>query len=353
MGPETQLRNAKEVNRKSLQEGRGKNFEDPESSAKQSSSTSRWADVGAKYGLILAWLVVIAVFSALRPEIFFTAANFQTMLGSQAVLLILTLGLLLPLTAGEFDLSIAGVMNISVVMVGYLNVLHEWPIAAAIVASLFIGLLVGLVNVFFVLFVRIDSIVVTLGTGTILGGLAFGINTQAVTGISEMFVSFTRHRFLGIQLAFFIGLALVVLIWYIMAHTPLGRYLYFVGAGREVARLAGIRVNVVRGASLVVASLFGAVAGVIQVGLLGASDPHVGPGFLLPAFAAAFLGSTVIAPGRFNPWGSFIAVYFLVTGITGLQIMGLSGWIEQVFYGTSLVLGVAFSRLLGRRKERI
>jgi ribose transport system permease protein len=70
---------------------------------------------------------------------------------------------------------------------------------------------------------------------------------------------------------------------------------------------------------------------------------------MLPAFAAAFLGATAISPGRFNPWGTFIAVYFLASGIVGLQLIGLSGWIEQVFYGAALILAVAASRLASRR----
>jgi ribose transport system permease protein len=153
----------------------------------------------------------------------------------------------------------------------------------------------------------------------------------------------------GLQAAFFYGLGLTVLFWYVFSHTPLGRYLYFVGAGRNVARLAGLRVDALRVGSLVAAGFFSALAGVMLAGLNGSADPNVGSAFLLPAYAAAFLGSTVFQPGRFNPWGTFVAVYFLVTGITGLQLLGIASWIEPVFYGGSLVLAVAASRLAARR----
>ncbi len=93
-----------------------------------------------------------------------------------------------------------------------------------------------------------------------------------------------------------------------------------------------------------------ALAGVVLCGTLGSSDPNVSSAYLLPAFAAAFLGATAINPGRFNPWGSFIAVYFLIAGITGLELVGLSGWIEDVFYGASLVFAVALSRVAGRSR---
>lgn len=318
---------------------------------------ARWrridlADLGNRYGLIFVWLVVIVIFSALRPDVFLTPAILQSILGSQAVLLIVTLGLLLPLTAGEFDVSVAGVLSIALVLMGYLNIVHHWPVVFAILVALATGVAVGLVNSFFVIVIRLHSFVVTLGTGTLLSGLAIGINNQSISGISDVWVQASRGTpLLGLPFVFYYGLLLTVALWYTFAHLPLGRYLFFVGAGRDVARLSGIRVDRVRTGAFVGASLIGAVAGVLLAGVLGGADPNVGPGYLLPGFAAAFLGATTITPGRFNPWGGFVAVYFLVTGFTGLEILGLSGWIEQVFYGGALVLAITFSQLSARRTE--
>jgi ribose transport system permease protein len=306
--------------------------------------------LASTYGLIVAWVAVIVVFSALRPSTFFTAVNFQTIFDSQAVLLILTLALIVPLMVGEFDLSVAGVLGISMIMTGYLNVIQGWPVGWAVLVAMLIGLAAGAVNAFFILVVGVESIVVTLGMGTLLTGLGFGISELAVGGISQNLVNISRDELFGIQLVFYYALALTVLVWYVFKYTPLGRYMYFVGAGRDVARLSGIRVDMIRAGSLIAASFISALAGVLLAGLLGSADPNASADYLLPAFAAAFLGATAITPGRFNAWGSFIAVYFLVTGITGLEIIGLSGWIEQVFYGAALILAVAFSRLAGRRR---
>ncbi len=135
-----------------------------------------------RFGLILAWVIVIAVFSALRPDTFFSTANFEIIFGSQVVLLVLTLGLLVSLLAGEFDLSVAGVMSVSVVLIGWLNVVHHWPVGYAVVAALASGIAFGLVNAFFVIVVGVESIVVTLGTGTLLTGAGFGINGLTTGG---------------------------------------------------------------------------------------------------------------------------------------------------------------------------
>lgn len=314
---------------------------------------ARIGEVGGRFGLLAALAVVVAVFGALLPETFLTTTNLQTILGSQSVLVIVTLGLVIALTAGEIDLSIAGVLTLCVVVVAKLDIVAGWPIGLAIAVALAAGLAVGAVNAFFVVVVGIESIVVTLGMGTFLVGLSFAIEESQLGGLSAVLVDATRGQLLGVQLAFYYGLALTAIVWYVYAFTPLGRYVYFVGAGRDVARLAGVRVEAVRAGALVASSGFAAVGGVVLAGTLGATDPNVGQSFLLPAFASAFLGATAITPGRFNPWGSFVAVYFLVTGITGLQLLGLSGWVEQVFYGVSLILAVTLSRLAGRAQVSV
>jgi ribose transport system permease protein len=304
------------------------------------------ADLTRRFGVILVWLVVIAVFSVLRPDTFFTFATVQTLAGSQAVLLIIALGLLVPLSAGEFDLSVSGVLGLSLVLIGWLNVIHGWPVGAAIAVALLCGLLVGAVNAFFVVIARVDSFIVTLGTGTVLAGVVLGINTQSTGGISQILVDAVHTTVLGLPLAFYYGLALTIVLWCVMSHTPLGRYLYFVGSGRDVARLSGLNVNWIRAGSFLVSAFIAAGAGVVLAGWLGASDVTVSSSYMLSSFAAAFLGASVIHPGRFNPWGTLIAVYFLVTGITGLELLGFVGWIESVFYGASLVLAVALSRTI-------
>jgi ribose transport system permease protein len=307
-------------------------------------------DLAYRYAIVIAWVAVIVIFGGLRPDTFLTASNFQTIFGTQAVLLILTLGLLFPLAAGEFDLSIGGTIGFGAMLTVVLNVNHGVAIGWAIVAAVAFGLLVGLVNAFFVVRVGVHSFVVTLGTGTVLIGVTYAISdSQTVGGVAQGLVDAVRTRpLLGLPLVFYYALGLTIVVWYVLSHTPVGRYLLFVGLGRDIARLGGIRVDVFRTAALVASAVVAAVAGVMLAGSLGAADPNAGAAYLLPAFAGAFLGSTAVQPDRFNPWGAFVAVYFLVTGITGLQLLGYAGWVEQVFYGTSLVLAVTFSQLVSR-----
>jgi ribose transport system permease protein len=304
-----------------------------------------------RFGLLVAWLAIAAVFAALKPDVFLTEANFSTIFGSQAVLAILTLSLLIPLTAGDYDLSVAGVLSLSAMVVAVLNVEHSVPLGIAVLAALAAGALVGLINGVFVVGVGVDPFIVTLGTGTVLNGLVLWLSdSQTISGVSETLVDVVSTKFLGVSLGFWYGVLLCIALWYLFEFTSLGRRLLFVGQGRRVATLSGFNVARLRWGAFVASGTLAAVAGVVYAGTLGGADPSSGPSFLLPAFAAAFLGATAIVPGRFNPWGSLAAVYFLVTGITGLTLLGADSFVQDIFYGTALVVAVALSLLARRRK---
>jgi ribose transport system permease protein len=308
-----------------------------------------------RVALLIVWGLVILTFTLLpkTADTFPTADNFSIIFGSQAVAVVLTLGLLIPLTAGDFDVSIAFNLTLAQMLVAVLNVNHHWPIVAAILAALAVGGLIGAINGAIAIPFGIDPFIVTLGTGTFIGGVVYWIsNSTTIAGISPKLVNLVIvDRFLGIPLEFYYGLALCIVLWYVFEFTPLGRRMLIVGRGRSVARLSGIHVNRIRWGAFVASGVVAAGAGVLYAGSTGGADPSSGTQLLLPAFAAAFLGATTIVPGRFNPWGSFAAIYFLITGITGLQLLGAESYVQNLFYGGALVIGVVMARLAGRRES--
>ena len=313
----------------------------------------RWRDFGQRYALVVAWALVIVVFGALRPSIYLSAANFQSMLSSQAVLLVLALGLLLPLVTGNFDLSMAANLTFSSILLAILQTEHNIPLVPAILIVMACGMVIGAINGFLIVALGIDSFIVTLGVGTILQGLTFQIsNSQTFSGISSQLINFSaNYRFLGVGLGFWYGVALTLLLAYLFTFTAVGRRMLFVGRNAEVSRLSGVPVARIQLGAMIGAGLIAALAGVLYTGTQGAADPSSGLDFLLPAFAACFLGSTAVQPGRFNPIGTFVAVFFLVSGITGLQIMGAQSYVQQLFYGFALVLAVALSKLPQRLRR--
>ena len=316
--------------------------------------TGVFARRAEQFGLIVVWLGLIGIFGVLRPDTFLTWPNLSTILGSQAVLVVVTLGLIIPLTANDFDLSIAFVMTLASMMVAVLNVNYGIGIGWSVLAALAFGLLFGIVNGLLITVFRIHSLIVTLGTGTFLHGFTLWMSdSMTISGISQKLINVVIiDRLFGVPLEFYYAVGLAALIWYLLDYTALGRRILFVGRGREVARLSGINTDRVRIACMAVSGLFGALAGVLYAGTQGAADPVSGVSYQLPAFAAAFLGSTSIVPGRFNPWGSTVAVYFLVTGITGLVFLGFSSFIQEMFYGGALVIAVCLSQLVRGRQEQ-
>jgi len=301
-----------------------------------------------RYGLVLVWIALIVVFGALKPDTFLTWLNFRTMFNSQSMLVMLALGLVICMVSGDFDLSLAGVYSVSMAIIGRMNITESIAIGWAILVAMFFGLLVGAVHAFFVVKIGLPSFIVTLGSGTAFLGLAYALSNATISGVSSPFADFVNKDIGGLQIFFFITLFLVLALWYLYGYTPLGRKLYFVGASRDVARLAGLPVQGLRAGSLIAASMVAALAGVLSAGYLDGSDPSVGGSLLLPVTSSTLLGATAIWPGRANPWGALIASYFLVTGYTGLQDLGLSGWIQQVFYGCALVVAIAVSHFAGR-----
>jgi len=267
---------------------------------------------------------------------------------------VITLGLIIPLTANDFDLSIANVLTLSAMMIAVLNAELGWPVWAAALAAIAMGLAVGAINAFFITFFRIHSLIVTLGVGTFLEGVTLWISgSMTISGIANSLMNAVIvWRLFGIPLEFYYALVICAVVWYVFEYTALGQRMLFVGRGREVARLSGIDTDRIRWGCLIASGLLGAIAGILYCGTQGAADPVSGTALLLPAFAAAFLGSTSIRPGRFNPWGTMLAVYFLIVGITGLVFLGVSTFVQDMFYGGALVVAVTLSQLVRGREEQ-
>lgn len=306
--------------------------------------------LGSRYALLAVWAVMAGIFGGLKPHTFFTVSAGQGIFGSQSALLLLSVAALCTFVVGEFDLSFAGVMGLSATMVPVLTGLHHMNLGLACFLALLAAVGCGLLNAFFIVKLGVPSLIVTLGTASLFLGIAELISSSNTVSVSsKTFTEIAQHHLLGLPLSFYYGLVACIVFAYVLSWTPIGRHVIFVGANREVARLAGINVDRVRAASYVVAGLVAGLAGVLLVASIGGFDATGSSSYLLPALAAVFLGTAIVRPGQFNPMGTFLGIYFLETGIYGLQLMGYSGWVVDAFYGTGLVLAVTAASLIRSR----
>jgi ribose transport system permease protein len=301
------------------------------------------------YTLLGVLVAEYFVFVAIRPDTFLSTDAVKTILSSQAPLLIATLALTLTLIVKEFDLSIGANLVFVDVLVAALTVNHGMPLVPALVVSMLCGTLVGVANAFLVVGLGIDSFIATLGMSTLLAGISlWAAGSTIISNVPPELVTVAGTQVFGIPLAVFYAFALAVLLWFVYNHRPVGRYLYFVGANQEVARLAGVPAKRIKAGAFVVSAFIVGFAGLMQAGTVGSADPSAGPTFMLPAFAAAFLGATAVKMGKFNIWGTMIASYLLFTGITGLALLGQTGWVQNAFNGAALLIAVVAARFARR-----
>jgi ribose transport system permease protein len=317
------------------------------------SSLSRLTE---RFGIIALWGVMIGVYSAVESSNFDTNGTFQTIFSSQAALVFLSMAFLCTVIVGEFvDLSVASILGLCATLIPVLTVFDHFNVAVASVIAVAVGVAAGAINGLLVVFMGVDTIVVTLGMSTLLLGIALAIShLGAVTGLSTSFGKLALANvggwpFGGLPVSFYYGIGLMLVFAYVLAFTPLGRHMRFVGANREVSRLAGVRVNAIRFGAFVAAGALCGIGGVVVSAGVGGFDPNTSPTYLLPTVSAVFLGTAVIRPGRFNPIGTFISVYFLETGVLGLTELNLAEWISDVFYGAALIVAVMLTTVLRRR----
>ena len=297
-------------------------------------------------GLPLLLLAVLVGFSIALPNTFATTHNFVTILQEESVPACLCLGLIFPIAVGEFDLSIGYVVGFSAILAAALGGKTSLPGPLIILIVLLVGLAIGTVNGLLIAKLKVNSLIATLGVGFGVSALTTGVSSSEVLfkGIPTMIPELANTEFLGLRTSVWIVLVLAIVMSTVLGFTPFGKKIYAIGGSERVTRLAGIRTNGVKVGAFALCSLFAAMAGLLNLGQAGAANPSFGSSLLLPAFVAVFLGATTIRPGRFNVWGTIIAILLLASAFSGLGLAGVPLWIQPLFEGVLLLAGVVFAR---------
>jgi ribose transport system permease protein len=303
-------------------------------------------------GVYLA-LVLAVIFVLWLPHTFATATNVRTVLAGSAITGIIALGATVGLISGAFDISVAANMSVAISLVGWLQSAHHVNALLAVLLTLASGATVGSVNAFVITRLKVEPVIATLGMSSLLVAVTYWIagGQTIIDGISSRFTGFGTGKLGTVPLPVFYLAGVALLLWYLLGYTPLGRYLYAAGANPAAARLAGLSVRRLQWTALVISGVLSSLAGIVLTMQLGASSFGAGDPYLLPAYAAAFLGATQIKPGRFNVAGTLVALYLLAIGVKGLQLRYPSiPWIADLFQGLALIIAVALG-VVARRKR--
>lgn len=318
-----------------------------------SRSPGFWLAGAERFGLVAIFALVILFFSVTQSDTFPTAGNWRTIVSSQSVLAIIAFASIIPLIAGNFDLSVGANSVLCSIAAAALMSKQGSPLVVAIVFALVVGGAVGAVNGLLVARLGLNGFVATLGSATVIGGVidAYTNNLPITANISMTLLNFGTENFVGIPKLAIAAAVAAVVVWYGLTQTPFGRRLTAIGSNAGAARLVGIRVDRTVFLSYLVAGLLSGVAGVMLVANQGSADPSVsGLALVLPALAAVFLGASSFTPGQFNVPGTIIGLLFVATVVSGLTLSGAESWVEPVFNGLALIVAVGASAAFRRRR---
>ena len=314
------------------------------------------AGLFGRFGLLALLIALWVYFSIMRPDSFATVDNFRLIMDQKALVVLLAFGAMMPLIIGRFDLSVAATQAFSNVLVVGLIVKQGWSMWAAIVGTIIVAGLFGLVNGLIVVKLKVDAFVATLGTASIIDGIASaytgGKAIQDIEGkIPSTFTDISRGELMGVPHNVIIVGVIAGVLLVVLGMLPIGRRMYATGGNERASQLTGISTNRYVIGSFVAAGVLAGIAGVLAGSRLGTATPGYSGTMLLPAFAGAFLGATTIRPGRFNVIGTVIAVYMLAVAVSGLQQMQAPIWLRECFNGFALVVAVAASQWALRQRR--
>ncbi len=306
-----------------------------------------------RYALLLLLILLVIVFSILpsTSATFLTSANIKNIVAQESVVAILALAALIPLVALQFDVSVGAVLGAVAILTAKLTVDGHWAVLPALVAGISLGCGVGVINGYLVAYVGANSFIITLGASTLLTGLvSLYSGDQTIVNVPQPLLNFGNGYWLGIPRPAWLLAVVAGMVAYLLRHTVFGRQLLQIGSNPRSARLVGIRVRRLMLLAFVLAGVLAAVAGALELARTGSGDPQVGSNLTLNALAACFLGSTTVRPGQFNVPGTLIGVFFVAVSVNGLTLAGVADWVDPVFNGLAVVIAVALSTVLARRR---
>ena len=302
----------------------------------------------ARYGTIIGLLAMIVAFSLLSPRAFPTAGNFVNVLNQASLAMIIAAGLTVAVIVGELDLSIGFAASLHGILVTGLIVADRLPIAVAIFLVIAAGGVIGWINGLIVTKIKVNSVIATLGVGTILTGLAFAYSAGVpiVAGVPEAFLQISLGRWLfGVPNNIVITILVLGALWVLVERTSIGQEIQAVGGNPAAARLSGIDVDRIKILGFVLSGMCAALTGILLASRLGSGTASAADSYLLTAFAAVFLGSATLRDGEFHIFGTLIGALIIAFGFNGLNIFGAPTFSQYVLQGAILIVAVGLSSL--------
>lgn len=321
-------------------------------------------DFSYKYGAIFVIIAVIIFFSIVNPN-FLTYDNITDILRYISIVTLVAIGVTFSLIVDGFDLSVGSTVSLTTVVTASLMVWYQLPLPLVILIPILLGAIVGLVNAWLIVKIRIPDLLATLSMLYIVAGLhktytqgfsiynnmpmPDGSTAQGILG--EGFLWIGQGKLLGVPVPVIIMLVAVVAVHVFLAYTRGGRLLYITGGNQEAARLSGISIYKVRTVAYVLSGVFAALAGIIFTARVGSGQVDAGSPLLMEAVAAAFVGFSVLGAGKPNVIGTFLGAFLIGILVNGLTMLNLPYYAFDIIKGAVLVFALSMTYLHMHRRR--
>lgn len=311
------------------------------------------------YGMVGITVLLFTIFSIMRSDTFPTLENFRVLAAGNATLFILALGATLPMVVGKIDLSFGygvGLWQV-LALVWQMDGIDYRIVFFMLLAG---GALVGVINSVLIELAQVDAFIATLATGQVIYAMAYLVTGgRQIIDLkhvrSPSFDTLGSWSLFNIPGTFLIAILLAIVFWVVLDFTPLGRYMYAVGANPRAAELMGIkRSRYIYGAMITSGMVTGVAGFLLAARQMGNVQSNIGSDYLLPALTAAFIGSTTIRPGRVNALGTVVGIFIAVIGISGLlQIFPGNFFLTPLFNGLTLVAAITIASVASRKRIKV
>lgn len=294
-------------------------------------------------------LLVIFIISALISPYFLTGYNLSVVARALAFVGLVTIGQASLMILGEIDLSLGAIGGLAGVVAGMLMVNYGFNPWFAMLLALLLGAFCGLVNGGLVSLLRLHSLVLTIGTAGVFGGINLVLTKGvAITGIPQNIQYLGRGDLFGVPMPFVIMLVVLAIVSFMTIKTPFGRYMYAIGNNPAAARMLGIKVDHIRVLVFVFAGAVSALAGLLMVARLGTAQPSIGSTWVLAPIAAAVIGGVTTTGGVGTPLGAIFGAGIIAIIENIIVLFGVSPYWQGMVSGVIVVLAISFDAISRR-----
>ncbi|MGA2505560.1 MAG: ABC transporter permease [Anaerolineales bacterium] len=308
----------------------------------------KYLNLGAlrPYGIIFAFMIVFAILSFMTSA-FATTRNILNVLDQAVQVGLAALGVTLPIIGGSFDLSLGSVYAIAGCVAAFIA-RSGYP-GLGIAVGILLSFLLGCMNGLIITKLHINSFVATLASGLIIGGIAYVTSSGRLIQISDpSFAILGRGYFLGIKFPIYVFFVFAILVWFLLARTTIGRYIYAIGGNEEAARLSGVHTDLIRILTFAISGLGAGLAGVIAASRISTGEADVGGAVTLSAIAAVVIGGTSILGGEGAIWRTIFGVLLLQLISNGMNILNIPPFYQLIVQGLIILFAVTLDAFRSR-----